>query len=153
MIMDNLDQWRRYTAKGTRLAKAFAFLEKFDLGMASGRHEIDGDDVFALVQKHPTKLTPETSVMEAHQIYIDVHYMAAGRETIYWAPLAACTEMTQAYTAEHEAALFRFVPSSTPLRLGVGQFAVLFPRDAHAPCCIWDQACDVTKVVVKVRDN
>jgi YhcH/YjgK/YiaL family protein len=37
-----------------------------------------------------------------------------------------------------------------PVRVAAGQFAILFPDDAHAPCCAWAEPEPVVKVVVKV---
>jgi beta-galactosidase beta subunit len=34
--------------------------------------------------------------------------------------------------------------------VAAGQFAILLPDDAHAPCCAWAEPEPVVKVVVKV---
>ena len=149
MILDTLENSGRYEGLSAHFVKAFAFLRAVDGTQALGRHEIDGERVFALVQKYSTKPI-ESALFEAHRRYVDVQYVHAGRETILWAPLAAMQEETMAYDAAKEAALFKLVPDVTPLHLSAGYFAVLFPEDAHAPCVVWEETSEVFKVVVKV---
>ncbi len=150
MILDNLTQWRRYAALSPRFERAFAFLQRVDDTTPVGRQEIDGDNVYALVQKYTTK-PAANGQFEAHRKYIDVQYVQAGRETILWAPLASLTQVNMPYDEQQDAALFAQVPTATLLRLSAGQFTILFPEDGHVPCCVWDQPCEVHKVVVKVR--
>ncbi len=149
MIQDTLDQSARYELLSPRFAQAFAFLRTVDGTQALGRHEIAGDDVFALVQQYTTK--PQSSALfEVHRKYIDVQFLYSGRETILWAPLATMTEETMAYDPSKEAALFKLVPDVTALHLSAGHFAILYPQDAHAPCVEWELPTEVFKVVVKV---
>lgn len=149
MIQDTLDNSARYEAMNSRFAKAFAFLRTVDGTQALGRHEIDGDRCFALVQAYATKPIGSAK-FEAHRKYIDVQFLFRGRETILWAPLAAMKGQTMAYDETKEAALWNLVPDVTPLHLGAGHFVILFPEDAHAPCVEWEKSEEVFKVVVKV---
>jgi len=118
MILDSLTLWHRYAPLHPRLGHAFAFLEQVRPDIVIGRHEIAGDDMFALVQRYQTRPI-EGMQLEAHRRYIDVQYLVTGREAIHWAPLRA------------------------------GQFMMLFPDDAHVPCCCIDAPSEVVKVVVK----
>lgn len=150
MIFDTIDQSDRYLAMSTRFAKAFAFLKNMNDDVAIGRHDIEGDDVYALVQGYDT--TPvETRQYEVHRRYLDVQYIHRGHELIYWTPLATLTTETMAYSDEHDAALYAYDKIGLPLAIGPGQFAILYPTDAHIPCCSADRPSTVLKVVVKVR--
>ena len=149
MILDTLANAARYESLNSRFAKAFAFLRTVDGTQALGRHDLDGDDCFALVQTYETKPL-EKAKFEAHRKYIDVQFIQSGRETILWAPLATMKEETMAYSEEKEAALWKLVPDVTPLRMSAGHFAILYPEDAHAPCIEWEKPEQVFKVVVKV---
>lgn len=149
MVHDTLANADRYESLNSRFAKAFAFLRTVDGSQALGRHDLDGDHCFALVQTYETKTTDKAK-FEAHRQYIDVQFIHSGRETILWAPLAAMQEETMAYNAEKDAALWKLVPDVTPLHLSAGHFALLWPEDAHAPCIEWDKPEQVFKVVVKV---
>ncbi len=149
MIQDTLDNSARYEVLNPRFSKAFEFLRVVDGTLAPGRHQIDGDDVFALVEKYFTK-PMDGALFEAHRKYIDVQYIYSGRETILWAPLASMKEITRPYDEIKDAAKWKLVPDVTPLHMGAGHFAILFPEDAHAPCVEWDRPEEVFKVVVKV---
>jgi biofilm protein TabA len=149
MILDTLPRWHGYAAINPRFAAAFTFLEQVTPATPVGRHDIDGEAIFALVQRYPTR--PATGVqLEAHRRYIDIQFVVQGREMIHWAPLADLTEVTMPYDETKEAALFAATAGVVPVRLSAGRFMVLFPEDAHAPCCVWDQPAEVMKVVVKV---
>lgn len=149
MIQDTLAQAARYEALSPRFAMAFDFLRQVDGTQALGRHDLDGDNVFALVQTYTTK-PQEKALFEAHRKYIDVQFIHSGRETILWAPLAAMKEETMAFDESKDAALWKLVPDMTPLHMGPGHFAILYPQDAHAPCVEWETPEAVFKVVVKV---
>jgi YhcH/YjgK/YiaL family protein len=148
MILDTLPQWRRYAALHPRFPAAFAFLEGVTAETAAGRHDIDGDSVYALVQQYQTR--PAAGMPEAHRRYIDIQFIARGREVIHWTPLAACSEVALPYDAEKDAGFFAAPSTMVPVRLTAGQFTIFFPDDAHAPCSAWDGPEDVLKVVVKV---
>ena len=149
MILDTLANAAQYESLNSRFAKAFAFLRTVDGTQELGRHDLDGDDCFALVQTYETK-PMEKAKFEAHRRYIDVQFIHSGRETILWAPLTSMQEETMAYSEEKEAALWKLVPDVTPLHMSAGHFAILYPQDAHAPCIEWEKSEQVFKVVVKV---
>ncbi len=58
----------------TALTKALAFLRTQDFrNMPEGRHEIDGDKIFALLSRYTTR--PQTECTpEAHRKFVDIQY-------------------------------------------------------------------------------
>ena len=149
MILDTLDHAARYEALHPRLAQAFAYLRSVDGTQTPGRHYLDGDKLFAIVETYATKPV-ESALFEAHRRYIDVQFIYRGRETILWAPLPLMQEETRPYHAEKDIAKWKLVPDVTSLHLNAGSFAILFPQDAHAPGVEWGAQAEVFKVVVKV---
>lgn len=149
MILDTLDHAARYEALHPRFAQAFAYLRSVDGTQPLGRHYLDGDNLFAIVETYATKPV-ENALFEAHRRYIDVQFIHRGRETILWAPLPLMREETRPYETEKDIAKWKLVPDVTPLHLSAGHFAILFPQDAHAPCVEWGASEQVFKVVVKV---
>ena len=150
MILDTLAQSAQYHALSPHFAKAFAFLRTMTPQTAPGRHEIDGDNVYASVQRHFTKPVAERQY-ESHRQYIDVQYIHTGRELMYWAPLPLLTNVTMPYDAKGDAALYGLIPEGVPLHVRAGQFTIFYPQDGHVPSCAWDAPAEVFKVVVKVR--
>ena len=55
MILDTLDHAARYESLNSRFAKVFAYLRTVDGTQPLGRHDLDGDHCFALVQTYGTK--------------------------------------------------------------------------------------------------
>lgn len=149
MILDTLENSAPYESLHPGFAKAIAFLRTVDGTQPLGRHDLDGDNVFALVQTYESK-PRDTALFEAHRKYIDVQFVHSGHETILWAPLAAMKEQTMAHDDAKDAALWKLVPEATPLHMDPGHFAILYPHDAHAPCIQRGKPEQVFKVVVKV---
>lgn len=149
MILDTLANSSQYTALSPRFTRAFAFLRDLPANAVIGRHEIDGEEIYAFVQQHMTKPVAEKQ-LEVHRKYIDIQYVVKGREVIYWAPLAELTHETMAFDEKVDAALYSGIPDMVPVPMRAGQFALLFPKDGHAPSCAWDTPAEVLKVVVKV---
>ena len=113
----------------TALTKALAFLRTQDFrNMPEGRHEIDGDKIFALLSRYTTR--PQTECTpEAHRKFVDIQYVEA-RDVIFYRAL---------------------IPESSIL-LKAGSYAVLYPEDVHRPgvSVLDEYPANVTKVVVKI---
>ena len=130
MIFDSLDQADRYSILHPGFAAGFAFLRQTQLSeLPIGKRIIDGDRLFALVGRDPAK--GSTSPLEAHQRYIDIQYLVAGREQIGWRQNHGL-RLTTPYDDKRDIAFFGDVPT-TWINMVPGQFAIFFPQDAHAP--------------------
>ena len=150
MITDTLDQCHRYANLSPHFATAFEFLKQLPPGLPDGRHDITGNDCFALVQTYLTKPLAEAK-FEAHRQHLDIQFIQHGRECILWSPLAALTRVTEPYAGEKDVAFFANPPGWTPLNLDPGQFSVFFPEDGHAPGIECAGATEVRKIVIKIR--
>jgi len=155
VIVDTLGNARNTRGLRGGIDKAIAFLGHAALGeLPPGRHDIDGDRVYALVQDY-TPLDPAGRRFESHRRYIDVQYVHSGREVVYWTPTSRLAAAP--YSDQNDATLYDDPLSgvgATPVGLEAGSFGIFFPEDAHMPCCRWagEQGADepVRKVVVKV---
>jgi biofilm protein TabA len=151
MVVTDLEHVQEQLALTPSLQKAIDFLERTrGQELADGREEVDGDKVYALVQSYDTAAHGAEIVFEAHRKYIDVQYVALGREVIGWAYIDRVT-VTAAYD-EAKDAWFGTRPASETafVWLNAGQLAVLHPTDAHAPRLAAGAPAHVKKVVVKV---
>ncbi|HNW43692.1 MAG TPA: YhcH/YjgK/YiaL family protein [Elusimicrobiales bacterium] len=131
--------------------KALDWLRRGDpAALADGKYEIDGEKLFALVQRYTTAAAPEAPKFEAHRKYIDVQFIAQGMEAIGCAPLPLLT-VTEAYNEEKDFCFGTVVAGDwSSLILAAGELAIFYPADAHAPKLAAGAACAVTKIVVKV---
>ena len=120
--------------------------------MEPGRVDINGDEIYAMRQRYTTRPV-DGSLYEAHRRYLDVHLVLAGQETMYWAPTGTL-QVAEAYAEESDAELLREANHDTArgaVHLTAGTFAIVYPDDAHIPCCEWKFPAEVEKVVIKMR--
>jgi biofilm protein TabA len=149
MILDLLVHADSYHALSPGFAAGLDWLAKFTPQTADGRYDIDGDNVFALVQSYDT-VAPTEKKYESHRIYADIQYVATGSELILYAPTAQLQPAT-AYDGDKDFLLYADPVATTPLLLGPGRFAVFLPQDGHKPGCVDGTPCRMKKVVIKVR--
>ena len=146
MILDQLDNAARYFPLNDRLAQAFEFLMRADLKtLPVGRHEIEGDCVFAIIAKEAGR-EREAAQLETHQNYIDIQFVLAGVETMGWKPHSLCRQPTAAYDPSSDLQFFADEPDAW-LATHPGTFAIFFPEDAHMPLIA---STVIHKVIVKV---
>lgn len=106
MILDILENGKNYVSLNDRFAEAFAFLaEKNFEELPDGRYEIDGENLFAVVMSYTTRPVTEVE-WEAHQKYLDIQYLARGKEIIGWALLNQLT-LSKPYSEEKDIAFLR----------------------------------------------
>lgn len=150
MILDRLENAASYIQLGPQISAALRYLAATDFShVEPGRYPLDGDRLFAMVQRNKTKPAGE-AVYEAHRRYIDVQYVVQGVERMGYAPLRADTPVHTAYDAEKDFALYNAV--GTLFDVPPGAFTVFFPHDMHAPGLAGGNPPtpgEVLKVVVK----
>jgi YhcH/YjgK/YiaL family protein len=146
MIADHLANLRRYEAD-KRLAQAIAFLERPDLKtLAGGRHEIDGDAVYALVQRYTSK-SAGSGRWEAHQRYADVQVVLEGTERIGYGQMTRFARGTYDPAKDIEF----LTGDGSFMELAAGDFVVLWPGEVHMPGMAAGAPAPVTKIVIKIR--
>jgi len=133
-----------------RWEKAFAFLRENDPDMLElKRYDIDGDNLFATVSEYMTK-NEEDTFYEAHRKYIDIQFVASGRELIGITPLSEKKETLEAYDDSKDIEFFT-VSKGENHRALPDRFFILFPNDAHRPGLKDGENSPVRKIVVKVK--
>jgi len=150
MIVTDLMHVEKQVLMDKSLKKAFDFLRQLAPDkLSEGKIEIDGQNVFALLQQYET-ITVDTPKFEYHQKYIDVQYIVSGEEIIGWVPVEQMT-ITEPYDPAKDIC-FGTAPKGqiTPVHLQAGQLAVLYPEDGHAPKLAVTKPSRVFKIVIKV---
>jgi len=152
MILDRLEHARLYRPLGVDIARALDFLQQTDLrALPDGRHELDGDRLYAMVQRYQPKSETE-AVWEAHRKYIDVQYIVEGRERMGYTYLRNELAVRQAYDAQKDFAFYD--ATGDLLEVPAGSFVLFMPHDVHAPGLTTEPPAAsprVCKVVVKCR--
>lgn len=146
MVLDHISHAEQYGGLSAILGRALGYLSATDWGLrAAGRHDFEGDEIFALVTDYQTRADAEVP-WEAHRRYVDVQYVHRGIERIGHAHLDTLVagpydETRDLVTAEGRGSF---------VTLAAGAFAILWPHDAHRPGIALERPAAVRKVVLKV---
>ena len=147
MILDRLDHPALLDRLPARLKQGIDFLRRADAQTLSpGRHDVDGDRLFALVQEYTTK-TPSECAWEAHREYADLQYVVRGAERMGYMHLTNARER-ESYDGARDVAFFE--PGEDYVTVHAGMVAIFLPQDVHAPCGAAGAPKAVKKIVVKV---
>ena len=140
-----------FVFKCDSLKRCLDFLKEGKLPDAGSLVEI-GDGIRCIVNQYETA-KEEEAIWEAHQKYIDLHYVLSGEEQIGVAPIGKCE--TGTYFVDQDYLEVKAVPTDESILrilLKPGAVLCLSPDDAHQ---VGVQAeagknSNVTKVVFKI---
>lgn len=146
MIFDRIENFENYRGLG-KVYTALKFLAETDFTkIPLGKYELDGDNIYYMVQKYNTD--PDKTVSEAHKKYIDIQYIVKGEEVIAVAPIQAEKKLTE---AKEEKDVWFYECNTKPVVINQGEFMVLYPSDLHLPGKAKNEPAEVLKVVVKIK--
>ena len=127
--------------------RAFDYVKTHDLlHTPCGRIELEGDDLF-INNVNPECVAIDQQLLEVHREYIDIHILLEGEEIIGWKPLCEVKDERKEYSESDDCALYGD-ECFTPIKLFPGQFAIVWPEDAHAPLI---GEGTIRKLIVKVK--
>lgn len=146
MIFDTIENIKNYEGL-SRVYTALKFMAETDFTKIDlGRYELQGDDIFYMVQRYETD--PDKTISEAHKKYIDIQFMVDGEEIIGVAPISCEKTETE---AKPENDIWFYECKTEPLTLIKNSFMVLYPNDLHCPGVAVHKPLSCLKVVVKVK--
>ena len=132
MILDSTKNAERYYALLPRLRRVFDYIATTDLAQLEvGRHDIDGDNLFVNVMDVDLKPRHEAA-LEVHDRYLDIQIMVGADEEYGWSERCDCHSPREEFNRERDVQFFTDAPQ-TFFTLNERQFAIFFPKDAHAP--------------------
>ena len=147
MILDSLENHRVYWNLGAHFKTAFSFLEEQNISsLEAGRHTVEEDSVYVLVQEYKTK-PKDQAVWEAHRRYLDVQYIVSGQEMMGHGHISAFTIKKEDPGRD----FIELIGQGNYFNVQAGQFTVFWPHDVHAPGLIASVSKEVKKLVVKIR--
>jgi YhcH/YjgK/YiaL family protein len=149
MIFDTITNRNTYYGISPRIKKALEYLAKTDFTkLEPGRFDIDGDNIFALVQKYDS-IPKEQGKWECHRNYIDIQFIAAGIELIGFQNIDTM-QVSEKYNPEKDVAFLSGIGDF--VSLNKNSFAFFFPQDAHMPkIAPGNTPGKVLKVVIKIK--
>ena len=148
MVIDEIKNASLYFGMGKGIERALRYLKETDFSkMEPGRYELDGSNIYAMVNCYQTKREEESS-WEAHRKYIDVQFIVEGAERMGYANLNKM-KVSQEYNSENDFLIlkgegnFFTVPERT--------FVIFGPEDVHMPNLAIGKPQQVKKIVVKIK--
>ena len=148
MIVDKIENAHLYAKMHLGINKALEYIKNTNfLELEKGKYEIDGDEIFAIVNEYETKKSEE-NLLESHIKYIDVQFIAQGIEQIGFTTLNK-QKPVKLYDSADDYMLFK--EPYNLITLNKGMFAIFYPDDIHIPGLMADTISKVKKVVVKVK--
>lgn len=149
MIADIIKNRQLYSAISPGIARGLEYIAGTDFSaMEPGRYEIDGTNLYALVQAYDS-IPKEQGKWECHRNYIDIQYIADGVEQIGVNHTGKMHVITP-YNPDKDIEILG--GDGDYVTLSKGAYGIFFPEDAHQPkIAPANQPGPVRKVVVKVR--
>lgn len=148
MVTDRLANADLYRSLSPRIAAALKYVESTDFaGLADGRYDVDGDNVFALVQRYSSKPLAEGR-WEAHRQHIDLQLVVSGLEQIGYVSIDQL--IAEPYDEDRDLTWLSG-DAGQWIMVPAGHFMLLWPGDAHMPQVQVGKSNEVLKVVVKIK--
>lgn len=150
MIVDNLKNLNKYSIFNFDIDHMREFIELYHKEeLTSGRYDLNGNRLFALVQKYTTKNENEC-FPESHLEYIDIQVILKGVEVILW-DHTEDIKIVEDLVPGQDIRFHEKKEEKGQIILHENMFAIFFPSDAHTPCITWKEPSEVQKIVFKVK--
>ena len=150
MIIDKISNGHLYNNISESIAKALEILQDKQITQKEdGRYEVDGDNLFYMIQRYKT-MPLEEGRLEAHKKYIDVQFIAQGQELIGHCNIDNL-KVEQPYDPDGDVVFYEVPEKINTVILTAGSFCILYPHDNHMPSRQVDGPSEVLKIVVKVK--
>ncbi len=131
------------------IQKALDYLKSNDfVAMEPGVYEIQGKEIYAQVFDAQTK-APEEVRPEVHEKYVDVQFLASGKERLGFTWDTGKYEVDERID-ERDLIFYKSVENEGYIEAVPGCYSMFFPADVHRPALISGESMTVRKVVVKV---
>lgn len=149
MIFSSIHANKKNIVLPAAIEKALEYLKANDFTkMEPGVYEIQGKDIYAQVFDAETKPAEEQRP-EVHEKFIDVQFLASGREKLGFTPDTGNYEVDERFD-ERDLIFYKKVENEGFIEARPGCFSIFFPEDVHRPACASGEPMTVRKVVVKV---
>lgn len=131
------------------IQKAIQYLKDNDFNkMETGVYEIDGKKMYAQVFDASPKPKEELRP-EVHEKYVDVQFIASGKEGIGFCTDEGKFEVDERID-ERDLIFYKNTENEGFITAIPGCYSIFFPNDVHRPSILMEDYTTVRKVVVKV---
>lgn len=146
MILDKLENFRYYQRCIPEIWDAVRFVERVKKEhLPEGRYPVGKG--FAFVQEGVTRSFDQAD-FEIHKNYFDMQVLLEGKEMWEYSDVAQLREKTP---YDGKADIQWFTGKGQKIAMTPGMFYIVYPTDAHKPCCHENQETSYRKIVIKIR--
>ena len=145
MIVDSLKNSALYEKVHKDFAKVFEALKK--ISAEDGKLVLEDGNVW-INPPALTVISDAEKVFEAHNDFIDIHYIISSAEKFGYAN-RECLSVTKEYDKQGDYELLN--GEADLITLKAGDFCIVFPEDAHIPACAKAGEEPLVRVVAKIR--
>ena len=146
MILDKIENFRYHQRCIPEIWDAVRFIEKVKReNLPAGRYPVGKG--FAFVQEGKTRAFDEAD-FEVHKDYFDMQVLLEGEEMWEYADVSTLQEKIP---YDSSADIQWLTGTGQKIAMKPGMFYIVYPTDAHKPCCHEKQPAAYRKVVVKIR--
>lgn len=153
MIFGNIKSNENISSYPKAIQKAIQYLKENDLVNAvPGRYELDGDNM--ILQILDVETTERCNLRpEVHETYIDVQFLAKGKELIGCYPDMGDNEVDENLLETRDLIFYKNNENTreTHLEMEEGSYAVFYPHDVHIPAIMKEESMVIRKIVIKVK--
>ena len=146
MIFDTIGHASRYYGLGEKYKKALMYLENYADDASEPFTVVLDEDIRIIGMSYMTKPQQEC-VFEAHERYVDIHFVVSGDEAVGCADRKSMT-VTK---ADKERDVWFLEGEGKSVTLRKGDFMITYPWDAHMPGIMTDKSRLCRKLVVKIK--
>ena len=132
MIYDKIENAPAYFSLGPRFEKALKYLQNYKGEVSTEKISIDGDEVFASIQKDVDTCPLNPAQWECHQKFADIQFIYQGEERFGICEKNKLSELIK-YDIARDISFLKGIGTENYLSLYSGDFVIVFPQDAHSP--------------------
>ncbi len=131
MIVDKIENIGLYKGLSEDIYEGLKFVQNANADLDLGEYKVN-KKVKAIVSEYMTIEHFERGY-EAHKHVIDIQYPLVGLEMVKWSPIEDM-DINIPYDVEKDRTFYKNPhKQGTNVTIGNGVFAVMFPKDGHAP--------------------
>ena len=151
MIFGNIKALDKKETYPIKVYEALQYLKENDMNnVEPGKIILDGEKMFITVVDTTTE-SREKRKAETHNRYLDIQFLAKGREAMGVGINTGKAIPAVEYDEKKDITFYDEVPNENYINMSEGDFVILFPNDIHRPKCAVDEEVSVRKVIVKIH--
>ena len=135
------------------IVRAIEAFQKLDLAnQAPGRYELEGEQLFCLIQDATPRSVAE-SLSETHRCYADIQIPISAIERFGFSLPQVDLVASEDRLETNDVAFYPMLANEFFMDIKPGSFVVFLPTELHRPCIVIKDKAEFRKAVIKVHSS